>query len=197
MARISRYFSIHIIYNYNNSPDDISPWFFSAPLRTFAWFFFSAFEDLRLRFTGTLESSRIRKLYEPSPVPTLYVGTAGLRTFLVGFHSFPASLMATPPSPFQTSLLHDRVGTSNSAVLTDLARERADAAMYMRSTLGCGTLDAPNLALLVSLLIKLRRSARGAGVLLQRAPGRPGRPASLPLPRLMLTYDMNIPVIYL
>jgi hypothetical protein len=36
--------------------------------------FFSAFEDLRLRFTGTIESNRIRKLYEPSPVPTLYVG---------------------------------------------------------------------------------------------------------------------------
>ncbi len=38
--------------------------------------FFSAFEDLRLRTTGTMESNGIRKLYEPSesPVPTLYVG---------------------------------------------------------------------------------------------------------------------------
>ena len=36
--------------------------------------FFSAFEDLRLRCTGTTESNGIRKLYEPSPVPTLYVG---------------------------------------------------------------------------------------------------------------------------
>ena len=36
--------------------------------------FFSAFEDLGLRTTGTMESNRIRKLYEPSPVPTLYVG---------------------------------------------------------------------------------------------------------------------------
>ena len=38
--------------------------------------FFSAFEDLRLRTTGTMESNGIRKLYEPSPVPTLYVGRA-------------------------------------------------------------------------------------------------------------------------
>ena len=36
--------------------------------------FFSAFEDLLLQTTGTMESNGIRKLYEPSPVPTLYVG---------------------------------------------------------------------------------------------------------------------------
>ena len=96
----------------------------------------------------------------------------------------------------QTSTLRDRVGTSNSAVLTDLARDRAEAAMYMRSTLGCGTLAGPSLELQVSLLLKLRRYARGAGVLLQRAPGRPGGPTRV-LPRLLLTYDMHIPVIYL
>ena len=33
----------------------------------------------------------------------------------------------------QTSTLRDRVWTSNSAVLTDLARDRAEAAMYMLS----------------------------------------------------------------
>ena len=36
--------------------------------------FFSAYDDLRLRSTGTMESNGIRKMYEPSPVPTLYVG---------------------------------------------------------------------------------------------------------------------------
>ena len=36
--------------------------------------FFSAFEDLLLHTSGTMETNRIRKLYEPSPVPTLYVG---------------------------------------------------------------------------------------------------------------------------
>ncbi len=32
--------------------------------------FFSSFEDLRLHITGTIKSNGIRKLYEPSPVPT-------------------------------------------------------------------------------------------------------------------------------
>ncbi len=36
--------------------------------------FLSAFEDLVLRITGTMERHRVRKLYEPSPLPTLYVG---------------------------------------------------------------------------------------------------------------------------
>ena len=49
---------------YNNSPEDI-------PLDLV---FFSAFEDLLLRITGTMESRGVRKLYEPSPIPTLYVG---------------------------------------------------------------------------------------------------------------------------
>ena len=51
---------------YNSSPEDI-------PLDLV---FFSAFEDLRLRTTSTMESNGIRKVYEPSPVPTLYVGRA-------------------------------------------------------------------------------------------------------------------------
>ena len=36
--------------------------------------FFSPFEDLHLQTSGTMETKGIRKLYEPSPVPTLYVG---------------------------------------------------------------------------------------------------------------------------
>ncbi len=38
--------------------------------------FFSAFqvEDVRLQTSGKMESNGIRNLYEPSPVPTLYVG---------------------------------------------------------------------------------------------------------------------------
>jgi hypothetical protein len=36
--------------------------------------FFCAFEDLHLQTTGTMETNGIRKLYKPSPVPTLYVG---------------------------------------------------------------------------------------------------------------------------
>ena len=38
--------------------------------------FFSAFEYLRLHTSGTMETNGIRKVYEPSPVPTLFVGKA-------------------------------------------------------------------------------------------------------------------------
>ena len=43
----------------------------------------------------------------------------------------------------------DRVWTLNLAVLIDLSRDRAEAAMYMRSTLGCGTLAVESLAWVV------------------------------------------------
>jgi hypothetical protein len=36
--------------------------------------FFSPFEELRLRTAGIMESKGIHRVYEPSPVPTLYVG---------------------------------------------------------------------------------------------------------------------------
>ncbi len=36
--------------------------------------FVSAFEDLCLRISGTIDSNAIRMLYGPFPVPTLYVG---------------------------------------------------------------------------------------------------------------------------
>ncbi len=36
--------------------------------------FFSPFEELRLKAAGIMESKGIHRVYEPSPVPTLYVG---------------------------------------------------------------------------------------------------------------------------
>jgi hypothetical protein len=36
--------------------------------------FFSPLEELRLRTAGIMESKGIHRVYEPSPVPTLYVG---------------------------------------------------------------------------------------------------------------------------
>ncbi len=36
--------------------------------------FFSPFEELRLKTAGIMESKGIHRAYEPSPVPTLYVG---------------------------------------------------------------------------------------------------------------------------
>ena len=92
----------------------------------------------------------------------------------------------------------DRLGTLNLAVLMDLSPDCAEAAMYMRSTLGCGTLADHSLVLLVSRWLRHIRSARGAGVKRQRPPGRLGEPARvLQLkPRLLMTYDKHIPGIY-
>ena len=169
---------------YKKSADDIPiDLFFSVPLRTFAY-----------ASQAPWSPTESESFTSPPPFPPSML--ARLRIFLVKYHYFHASLMAAPPPPFQTSTLRDRVGTSNSAVLTDLARDRAEAAMYVRSTLGFGTLAGPSLVLPVSLLLKRRRSARGAGVTLQRAPGRPCGPGNVQQ-RLMLTYDIHKPVIYL
>jgi hypothetical protein len=56
---------------YNNSSEDF-PLESESPGLDLV--FFSAFEDLLLRITGIVENHRVRKLYEPSPFPTLYVG---------------------------------------------------------------------------------------------------------------------------
>ena len=92
----------------------------------------------------------------------------------------------------------DRVWTLNSAVLMDLSRDRAEAAMYMSSTLGCGALAGHNLVMVVSQWLLHRRSARGLGVKRQRPPGRLSEPARvLQLkPWLLMTYDTHIPGIY-
>ncbi len=55
-------------------------WFSSATVAVsspdlvfFDLIFFSPFEELRLRTAGIMESKGIHRVYEPSPVPTLYV----------------------------------------------------------------------------------------------------------------------------
>ena len=120
-------------------------WCFSAPLRTFAC--------ASLAPWSQTESESFM-----SPPLYLLSTLAKLKTFLVEFHYFHASLTATPPPPFHTSTLLDRVRTytGNLDVPMGLPRDlkRAEAAMYMRSTLGCGTLDGPNLELPVSPLLK-------------------------------------------
>ncbi len=78
--------------------------------------FFSASEESRLRTSGTMESIGIRKLYEPSPVPTLYVGR--VEDLLGRAPLFPCFLMETPQLPFRTSTLQARSRPSNLGALT-------------------------------------------------------------------------------
>jgi hypothetical protein len=105
--------------------------------------FFSAFEGLLLHTSGTMETNGIRKLYEPSPVPTLYVGRT--EDLLGRVPLFPCFLNGNATSTIQTSMLLDRSRPSNSDAPTEQARDHAGAAMFMRSTPGCGTLAGPRL----------------------------------------------------
>ena len=105
--------------------------FFSA-LRTFACEQLAQWSQTEL---GSCMNPRL------SPLSML----AGWKTFLGGCHSFLAFLMATPHLLFHISMLDDRSRPSNSDVLTAKALHHAGAAMYMRSTTGCGTLAGPSL----------------------------------------------------
>ena len=58
------HFSSTVAGRFNRSDEDI-------PLDLV---FFSPFEELRLRTAGIIELKGIHRVYEPSPVPTLYVG---------------------------------------------------------------------------------------------------------------------------
>ena len=118
---------------------------------------------------------------------------AGQRISLGGCHSFRASLTATPPLPFLTSMLHDRSRPSNLGVPTVKALHHAWAAMFMRSTHGCGTLAGPSLELEGYRSQKQKRPADSTGLKHPGALGRPGRPASLLLKR----YFKHIPGIHL
>ena len=115
----------------------LSTWSSSVPLRIFSC------EQLELWSQMELESCMNRRL---SPLSML----AGWKTFLGGCHCFLAFLMATPHLLFHTSTLDDRCKPSNSGksgVLTVKALHPAGAAMSMRSTTGCGTLEGPSLGL--------------------------------------------------
>ena len=109
-----------------------SAWFSSAPLRTFAFIPLALWRQTELGSCMNPLLSRLSTLAKP-------------RTFLGGCRCFRAFSTVTPPLPFQTSMLVDRSRPSNSDVPTEQARDHAGAAMFMRSTPGCGTLAGPSL----------------------------------------------------
>ena len=114
---------------------------------------------------------------------------AGWKTFLLGCHCFLAFLMATQHQLFHTSTLDDKSRPSNSGVQTAKALHHAEAAMYMRSTTGCGTLADPSPELEDFQCPKLKGSAESPGPRHPGALGRPGRPARW----LQMRYDKYIP----
>jgi hypothetical protein len=118
---------------------------------------------------------------------------AGWTTFLDGRHSFCASSKATPPLPFLTGTQHDESLPSNPAVQTVKDLHHAGAAMFTRSTHGCGILAGPRPEMEGFWLQKQKGSADSPGLKHPSAHGRHGMPARWPLKR----YDKHIPGICL
>jgi len=134
--------------------------------------FFSAFEDLCLRTAGTMEANGIKKVYEPSPLPILYVGRA--EDLLSRVPLIPCYLdgNATSTIPHKYNSRQKDSFECGCAVLMELALHRGGAAMSTRSTPGCGTLAGPSLAWAGSLWLKPMRYARSPG---QRLPSENGQ----------------------
>ena len=113
-------------------------------------------------------------VYKPSPVPTLYVGRVEDllgRVPLISwqFHAFWKEMQ---PQLFYTSTAADRGTLLSAAVPMVRAITRGGAAMFTRSTPGCGTLDGPSLAWAASLWPKPRRSEGSPGLRLPSADGQ-------------------------
>ena len=101
------------------------------------------------------------------------------------------------PQLFHTSTVADRGTLLSAAVPMVLVLTRGGAAMFTRSTPGCGTLDGPSLAWVAYLWPKLRKSEGSPGLRLPNADGQPRR--LVREFRMVYTtdipvYTMNIPV---
>ena len=127
-----------------------------------------------------------------SPPLSLHSMSAELRTFLGWCHCFLAFLTETQDLLFHTSMLHDRSRPLHSAVLTDQARDLAGAAMFTRSTPGCGTLADPSLESQGFRSQKPKGSAERPDLIRPGVLQRPARSGSVPL----MKYDKCILVIY-
>ncbi len=122
-------------------------WLSSAPLRNFNW--------------GLLESWNQREFTEYTSPHLFPLSTKeGLRTSLAEFRvlSFHAFWTEMQRQLSHTSTAANRRTLLSAAVPMALALTRGGAAMFTRSTPGCGTLDCPSLAWAASLWPKLRRS---------------------------------------
>ena len=94
------------------------------------------------------------------------------------------------PQQFHTNTTADRGTLLSAAVPMVLALTRGGAAMFTRSTPGCGTLDDPSLAWVAYLCPKLRRSEGSPGLRLPNVDGQLRRLAR----EFCMVYTRNIPV---
>ncbi len=111
--------------SYKIGPDDL----------LFNLVFFSTFEELNLPIHGPMEDAEVLKLYEPGPIPCLYVAPVD---HLVGRVPLIPLFLAGNLTP--TSSASTRVQGSPWAVQTQQLQTAGVAVTSMRSTLGCGSL---------------------------------------------------------
>jgi hypothetical protein len=86
--------------------------------------------------------------------------------------------MEMQPQLFHISTAADRRTLLSAAVPMVLALPHGGAAIFTRSTPGCGTLDGPSLVWVTSLWPKLKSSDRSPGLRLPSADGQLSRLAS-------------------
>ncbi len=120
-----------------------------------------------------MESWNRREFTEYTSPHLFPLSTAGgLRTSTAEFHSFHALWTEMQPQLFHISTAADGRTLLSAAVLMVQAQAHGGAAMFTRSTPGCGTLDGPSLAWAASLWPKLRRSDGSPGLRLPSADGQ-------------------------
>ena len=118
----------------------------------------------------------------------------GFRTSLAEYLSCHAFWTEMQPQLFHISTAAVRGTLLSAAVPMVLALPRGGAAMFTRSTPGCGTLDGPSLAWAASLWPKLRRSEGSLGPMLPNERGQQSWPALAS--DFLLVYTWFIQCIY-
>ena len=132
--------------------------------------------------------------------PVLWAHHVGRLEDLLGrVPLYPCYLDGNTPSTIPYKYAGRQKQALNSGVQTAKALHHAGAAMYMRSTTGCGTLADPSLELEDFLCPKLKGSAEGAG---PRHPGAlgdqegPHYGCRWDMISICLVYALHIPVRY-
>ncbi len=110
----------------------------------------------RLRTAGIMELKGIHRVYEPSPVPTLYVRR--VEDLLGRIPLIPCFLDGNTTSIIPHKYSSQQKDPFECCCAVVRALTCRGAAMITRSTPGFGTLDSPSLAWAASLWPKLRRS---------------------------------------
>ena len=123
----------------------------------------------------------------------------GLRTSSAESLSFHAFWTEMQPQLFHISTAADSGTLLSAAVPMVLALPRGGAAMFTRSTPGCGTLDGPSLAWAASQWPRLRRSEGSPGLRLPNERGQqsgPGLSSNWYIHGIYMVYTWYIHGIY-